>query len=82
MSAVSTQHLFFADGKANIFAWILFIATLILVFFAIRQAYIQTRKIQVSDEEQQRKLAELELNLRAVRGGQYQSVTPALKQQP
>lgn len=75
MEAISTQHLFHSNGKFNIFAWVLFIATLLLVIFAIRQAWAQTQKIQFDDKEQYKKLAELEMNLRTVMGNSYKSVT-------
>lgn len=74
MENISMQHLF-VNGRFHVWGWLIFIATLILVIFAIRQAYIQTKKIQVSDMEQQKKLAELEFNVRAIRGSQYQSIT-------
>lgn len=78
MEALSTQHLFTSGGRINPWAWILFIATLILVIFAIRQAWVQTQKINLTDIEQEKKLTELELNLKAVRGSAYQSSTPSL----
>lgn len=74
MDPISTQHLF-VNGKAHFWGWLLFIATLILVVFAIRQAWAQTHKIQFDDKEQYKKLAELEMNLREVRGSAYRTIT-------
>lgn len=71
---ITMNHLFASNGKANIFGWIFFIATLILVGFALYQSYLTIKKMQVSEEGQVKKLKELEMNLREVRGAQYKDI--------
>lgn len=68
---VSMQDLFTADGKANIFGWIIFLGTIAIIGFTIYQMYLSITKISTSDEEQKKKIAELEFNLKAIRGTQY-----------
>lgn len=68
---VSMQDLFTADGKANIFGWVIFIGTILIIGFTIYQLYLTITKIRTSDESQQKKIAELEFNIRAIRGDQY-----------
>lgn len=71
----SMQHLFFSNGKINIFAWLLFIAMLATFIFTIYHCIVSIRKLLRDENRQLLKLAELELNLREIRGPQYQQTT-------
>lgn len=68
---VSMQDLFTEDGKANIFGWIIFLGTIAIIIFTVYQLYLSIVKIKTSDETQQKKLAELEFNLKAILGDKY-----------
>lgn len=68
---VSMQDLYNGDGKANIFGWIIFLGTVALIGFTIYQMYISLTKIKTDEAVQQKKIAELEFNIRAIRGDQY-----------
>ena len=71
----SMQHLFFSNGKINLFAWLLFVAMLAAFAFTIYHCIVSIRKLMRDENRQLLKLAELELNLREIRGPQYQQTT-------
>ena len=75
MEATSMQHLFFRNGKINIFAWILFIAMILAFAFTIYHCIISIGKLMRDEKLQSTKMAELELNLRELRGPQYKVST-------
>lgn len=73
--ATSMQHLFFSNGKINLFAWLLFVAMLAAFGFTIYHCIVSIRKLMRDENRQLLKLAELELNLREIRGPQYKQTT-------
>lgn len=72
--AVSMQNLYNANGKINWFGWIMFIATVILICYSIYQCHLNITKMGSNEENQTKKLNELEMNLREVRGNQYKNM--------
>lgn len=71
MEATSMQHLFFSNGKIHIFGWILFIVMIAAFVFTIWNCIVSVRKLNRDETIQMKKMAELEMNLRAIRGNQY-----------
>lgn len=71
MEAVSMQHLFGSNGKVNIFGWILFLGTVAFLVYSIWNCIVQMKKIRKEEGWQMKKIIELELNLRELRGYQY-----------
>lgn len=71
MEAVSTNTLFNSHGKINFFGWIVFLGTLFTMGYAIYQLYLSINKMNRDEEIQGRKMMELEMNLREIRGAQY-----------
>lgn len=69
------QHLFFSNGKINIFGWILFTAMLAAFVITIYHCWISIGKLMRDEKLQATKMAELELNLREVRGNLYKEST-------
>lgn len=72
--SVSMQHLVTPNGKHNIFGWVIFISTVVLILFSIYQAYKSIAKMQKEETVQERKMKELELNVRSLRGDLYQTI--------
>lgn len=64
--------LFFSNGKVNLFGWILFIIMLLAFAFTIFHCWVSISKIFKDEKVQAKKMTELEINLRALRGDQYQ----------
>lgn len=69
------QHLFFRNGKINIFAWILFISMIVAFAFTIYHCIISVRKLMRDEKLQSTKMAELEFNLRTIMGSQYKQLS-------
>lgn len=76
-NVVSMQNLVNANGKHNLFGWIIFISTVVLIFVSIYQGYKAISKMNAEENIQERKIKELEMNIRALRGNQYQTVPQA-----
>lgn len=74
MEAVSMSTLYNSHGKVNWFGWIIFLGSLLAIGYTIYQLCINYKKNKRDDEAQVKKLNELEMNLREVRGGQYKSL--------
>lgn len=74
MEAISMNTLYNSHGKVNWFGWIMFFGTLLVIGYTIYQFCINYKKDKLGEEAQMKKLNELEMNLREVRGGQYQSL--------
>lgn len=66
--------LYNSHGKVNWFGWIMFFGTLIVIGYTIYQFCINYKKNRRDEEAQMKKLTELEMNLREVRGEQYKSL--------
>lgn len=75
MPTTSMHNLFFSNGKVNVFAWVLFIVMIIAFLFTIGHCIFAIRKIMRDENRQVSKMAELEMNLREMRGPQYQQTT-------
>lgn len=71
MEAISTQTLFNSHGKINWFGWIIFLGTVFLIGYSMYQLYLSINKMNTDEEIQAKKMMELEMNLREVRGQQY-----------
>lgn len=71
MEATSMQHLFFSNGKVNIFGWILFAAMLAAFIFTIYHCWVSISKIKKEEKLQATKMTELEFNLRQLLGDKY-----------
>lgn len=74
MESVSMQTLYNSHGKVNWFGWIMFFGTLIIIGFTIYQFCISLKKNSREEEARIKKIMELEMNLREVRGSQYKSL--------
>lgn len=75
MEGVSMQHLFLSNGKVNLFGWILFLGTLTLIAYSIWHNIVSINKIKRDEVKQIKKMTELEMNLRKVRGTQYEELS-------
>lgn len=77
--AITMQTLFSSDGKAQVFGWILFIATLVLIVGSVWNCIASVSKLKKEDAEQSSKLVELEYNLKKVMGTNYTELPPSKK---
>lgn len=75
MEAVSMNTLYNSNGKVNWFGWIVFSGTLFIIGYSIYQLVMSIRKNRREEDFQMKKLTELEMNLRELRGDKYQTVT-------
>lgn len=74
MEPVSMSTLYNSNGKINWFGWIIFLGTLFIIGYNAYQWYINSKKIKRDEAMQEKKIMELEMNLREVRGNQYKSI--------
>jgi len=74
MESVSMNTLYNSHGKVNWFGWVMFLGTLLVISYTIYQFCVSIKRTNKSEEDQMKKLAELEMNLREVRGTQYKSL--------
>lgn len=82
MEAVSMQTLYNSHGKVNWFGWIMFFGTLLIIGFTIYQFCTNIKKNSREEEDRIKKIMELEMNLREVRGNQYKSLNDKQTNQP
>lgn len=71
MEPISMQTLYNSHGKVNWFGWTMFIGTLLIIGYTIYQFCMNIKKNNREEEYQMKKLMELEMNLKEVRGNQY-----------
>jgi hypothetical protein len=74
MEPVSMQNLYNSNGKINWFGWIIFLATIALILYSLYQCYLEVKQMNKDEQVQAKKMMELEMNLREVRGDQYKSM--------
>ena len=75
MEPVSMSTLYNSHGKINWFGWIIFFSTLLAVSYTVYSFCVNYKKDRRNEEAQMKKLLELEMNLREVRGNLYKSMT-------
>lgn len=75
MEAVSTTHLYKANGKINLWGWVGFTGTLLFIGFIAYQWIESIRKRNREENYQMKKFMELEMNLKAILGDKYVQLT-------
>lgn len=71
---VSMNNLVNSDGRHNLFGWIIFIGTVALIAYSLYQGYKAITKMEKEEDVQEKKMKEIELNLRMVMGDRYQII--------
>ena len=61
---LTTNSLTNPNGKPNYVGWILFLGTITLIVYSCIQSHLNIRQMRRQEGDQQKKIAELEHNLR------------------